>query len=347
MAAPLPTIRTALVEQAEELCRKHDASLLFLTLFGATLYGTATPGKSDLDVRGVFLPSVESLALGRAPHSLHFSTGGAAGRNAAEDVDIDLYSLQHWLLKLLPTGDIGALDLLFAPSHTSCTLHSDPGLDKIFAAPLSLLDLTGRGYAEYVFKQTKKYGIKGSRTGALEAVQAWLKAHCQEPAPHERLDAYLDALAAACADERHCFLAEINGEKSLQLGGKLHAASTRLAEFTRRVDVELRPLAARLAAAKANEGLDFKALSHALRALAQMRELLQTGRIIFPLQSREEIMAVKNGRHTWAELEPLILERLAAVDALRARACPAAAYDPAFAQNCVQACYAASCTAAP
>ena len=341
MRTILPPNRADLAGQAEKLCRERGASLLFLTLFGATLYGTETPAGSDLDVRGVFLPSARSLALSHAPRSLHFSTGGGGGKNTATDVDIDLYSLQHWLLKLLPAGDMAALDLLFAPSHAACTLYRNACLDKIFAAPLRLFDATGRGYAEYVFKQTKKYGIKGSRAGALKAARAWLAEHCPNPAPPERLGPCLDSLAAACADGRHCFLTEINGEKSLQLGGKLHAASTRLAEFARRVDAELQPLAARLEAAERNEGLDFKALSHALRALAQMRELLQTGQIIFPLQNREELLAVKNGLYTWAELEPLILTRLAEVDALRESAPLPPRHDPAFAQNCAQACYAA------
>ena len=189
----------------------------FLTLFGATLYGTETPDKSDLDVRGVFLPSLESLALGQAPHSLHLSTADAKGRNAAHDVDLDLWSIQHWLLKLLPAGDMAGLDLLFAPSHTACTLYRNPRLDKVFAAPLRFLDLTGRGYAAYVFKQTEKYGVKGSRAGALKAVRAWLAAHYPKPAPNERLGDCLDALAAACVNDRHCFLTEITGKKPCSL----------------------------------------------------------------------------------------------------------------------------------
>jgi hypothetical protein len=32
----------------------------------------------------------------------------------------------------------------------------------------------GRAYAEYSLGQAKKYGIKGSRVGALKAVRAWL-----------------------------------------------------------------------------------------------------------------------------------------------------------------------------
>ncbi|MDR2819838.1 MAG: nucleotidyltransferase domain-containing protein [Desulfovibrio sp.] len=46
------------------------ASLLFLTLFGSSLYGTETPGKSDLDVRGIFLPSANSLILHKAQKRL-------------------------------------------------------------------------------------------------------------------------------------------------------------------------------------------------------------------------------------------------------------------------------------
>lgn len=73
----------ALAEHARELCREHGASLLFLTLFGSTLYGTESPGKSDVDVRGIFLPSPDSLALHATPKSLHFSTGGDTRKNTA------------------------------------------------------------------------------------------------------------------------------------------------------------------------------------------------------------------------------------------------------------------------
>ncbi|MDR0339212.1 MAG: hypothetical protein LBH65_02920, partial [Desulfovibrio sp.] len=87
------------------------------------------------------------------------------------------------------------------------------------------------------------------------------------------------------------------------------------------------------------EGLDFKALSHALRALDQMEELLQTGKIIFPLRGREELIAVKEGRYPWRDVEPRILERLAAVDALRENAPFTGVHDAAFAESCVLACY--------
>jgi hypothetical protein len=329
-----------LVAQAQTLCRERGAALLFLTLFGSALYGTESPGTSDVDVRGIFLPSTESLFLNKAPKSLHFSTGDNARRNMARDVDIDLWSVHHWLLKLLPAGDTGALDVLFSPSHAACTLYRHPALDAVFANPLRLMDTSrGRAYAEYSLGQAKKYGIKGSRIGALKTVRNWLRQHCPEPAGHERLGDYLDALAGACAQSRFCSVETIRGEKALQLCGKLHLGTIRMPELIRRVEADMRRYGARAEDAERNEGLDFKALSHALRALEQMEELLQTGKVVFPLKNREELVAVKEGRYPWRELEPRILQRLDDVDALREQSVFAGAHDAGFAEECILACY--------
>lgn len=334
------TEHSLLLEQAQGLCHEHGASLLFLTLFGSTLYGTETPGKSDIDVRGIFLPSRESLSLNKAPKSLHFSTGNNERRNLAGDVDIDLWSVQYWLLKLLPSGDTGALDVLFAPSHEACTLYRHPALDAAFANPLRLMDTgKGRAYAEYSLGQAKKYGIKGSRVGALKAVRAWLQTHCPNPQPNERLGDSLDALAASCVDDRFCSVVIVQNERALQLCGKLHMATVRMPELIRRVEADMRRYGARAEEAERNEGLDFKALSHSLRALDQMEELLQTGKIVFPLRNRNELISVKKGEYPWREVEPRILERLEAVDALRENAPFTGTYDAGFAESRVLACY--------
>jgi hypothetical protein len=328
------------LRQAEDLCRKNSASLLFLTLFGSTLYGTETPGKSDADIRGIFLPSKESLALNAAPKSLHYSTGNGERRNTAADVDIDLWSIQHWLLKLLPAGDTGALDVLFSPSHGICTLLRDSRLDAVFNNPLRFLDVgNGRTYAEYSLGQAKKYGIKGSRIGALKSVHRWLQEHCPAPAHDARLRDVLGDLARNCADGRFCSLEVIRGEPSLQLCGKMHAGSIRVAEFARRVETDMRRYGGRAVEAEQNQGIDFKALSHALRALDQMEELLRTGAVIFPLKNREELIAVKRGIFPWAELEPKILLRLNDVDALRESLHCRGHFDKSFAEQQILACY--------
>ena len=332
--------KTLFTRQAEELCHENGASLLFLTLFGSTLYGTETPGKSDVDIRGIFLPSQESLALNAAPKSLHYSTGSGERRNTSADVDIDLWSIQHWLLKLLPAGDTGALDVLFSPSHTACTLFRDSRLDASFNTPLKLLDAkNGRAYAEYSLGQAKKYGIKGSRIGALKNVYKWLLANCPSPAPDARLRDIIESLATACADNRFCSFELIQDEPAIQLCGKMHAGSIRVAEFLRRVESDMHRYGARAAEAEQNQGIDFKALSHALRALDQMEELLDTGRISFPLKNREELIAVKQGTLPWSELEPKILSRLADIDALRDARDFQGYFDKQFAEQQILSCY--------
>ncbi|MDL2286409.1 nucleotidyltransferase domain-containing protein [Desulfococcaceae bacterium OttesenSCG-928-F15] len=334
------SLKTKLVEDAKTLCQDHGAELLFLTFFGSTLYGTSFDGKSDLDLKGIFLPSLESLALGKAVKTLSLSTGNQERRNTADDVDMDLWSLQHWLLKLLPAGDTGAMDLLFSPSHEACILYKDPRLNEIFSNPLRLVDtVKGRAYAEYSLGQAKKYGIKGSRVGALKTVWKWLEENCENPAKGDRLGGKLDALIQACGETPFCSLEEIHGERALQLCGKMHLASIRLDEFMGRVASDMQHYGARAQDAERNQGLDFKALSHALRALFQMEELLQTGKILFPLARREELRMVKEGVFPWADIEPRILSHLESVDKLRNEAPYAGFHDAAFAENGLIRCY--------
>jgi predicted nucleotidyltransferase len=146
-------------------------------------------------------------------------------------------------------------------------------------------------------------------------------------------------LAASCADDRFCSIVTVQGERALQLCGKLHMGTVRMPELIRRVEADMRRYGARAEEAERNEGLDFKALSHALRALDQMEELLQTGKIAFPLRNRSELISVKKGEYPWREVEPRILERLEAVDALRDNAPFVGTYDAGFAESCVLACY--------
>ncbi|MBO4368603.1 MAG: nucleotidyltransferase domain-containing protein [Desulfovibrio sp.] len=142
--------RAALLEQAPTLCEDNDATLLFLSIFGSHLYGTDTPGVSDGDARGVFLPSLRSLALNAAQHSLHSSTGDKGRRNSTEDTDIDPWSLQYWLLNLLSAGDSGPVDLFFTPSHEACILHRSRALDDMFAHPELLINTeSDKSYAAY------------------------------------------------------------------------------------------------------------------------------------------------------------------------------------------------------
>lgn len=330
------------IAKAQELCKEHDAELLFLSLFGSTLYGTATPGKSDMDIRGIFLPSLASLAIGSAPKSLHWSSGDDEHRNSAADVDIDLWSIQHWLLKLLPAGDTGATDLLFSPSNPSCTLYRDNRLDGVFGCPNRFLDVKHcRAYADYSLGQAKKYGIKGSRLGALRAVHHWVTGQSSLD-QQARLESILEKLVADCGDGRYCSLVDSATGPALQLCGKIHVGGIRIREFVARVETDMEKYGARAIEAEKNQGLDFKALSHAFRAFDQMEQLYRERKITFPLKSAQYLMSVKRGDYTWAELEPRILERLAEIEAIRNEIATEDTFDREYAEEQIKNSYGLS-----
>ncbi len=63
--------------------------------FGSHLYGTATE-KSDLDFKGIFLPSNREILLGKIPKSIKYDTGNDHSKNSPEDIDEEIYSLHYF-----------------------------------------------------------------------------------------------------------------------------------------------------------------------------------------------------------------------------------------------------------
>ena len=66
----------------------HPHTLLYLAKSGSQLFGIQTPS-SDLDLKGLFLPTRSSLYLQTAPHQFSFDTksSGVERKNTAQDVD--------------------------------------------------------------------------------------------------------------------------------------------------------------------------------------------------------------------------------------------------------------------
>ncbi len=339
----------------QAMCCEHDVELLYLTVFGSCLYGTSCVSSSDLDIRGLFLPSMRSFVLEDVSHSLHFSTQQQILKNTAHDVDIDLYSLQRWLLDLLPQGDVGALDLLFSPSHEACTLYYDARMKFIFSNPLSFIDRSIiSGAMKYAMKQTKAYGIRGSRIAALRAVQAWLQDCVIKDPSVQYLGEILNALLHACADERFCKEVFIgshknkkqtaheskNDERALCLAGKIYPEHMRIFDVCKKVDHEVFSHGQRAEAADHNGGLDFKAISHAVRALEQVQNVLMFGKIDFPLANREHLTNIKRGIYSWKKLEKEILQRFADIHTLQAmESTPETTCRTALRQKVILHCY--------
>lgn len=300
------------VEKARELL-SGQGTLLFLTRFGSDLYGTRLEGVSDTDVRGVYLPMTPPANLEEAcmQRSAHLSTAGDNTRNTPDDEDFDLYPLERWLCQMLPLGNTGALDLLYAPTSPECTLYRNPALDPVFANPLSFLNLeNGTGCLAYCQGQGKTYGMAGTRMGVLYRVLRRLEGMDEKA----RVRDVAREIADEVATPQYCKVAEDNG---LVLAEQWHMGSARVGEVARRLQKTLQGHVDRIEDARKNVGVDWKALSHAVRAIRQQEELLETGALHYPLACREELLRVKRGELPFTEVEELISSGLAGLEARR------------------------------
>ena len=312
----------AVLERAQELCRRNGARLLFLTVFGSSLYGTDLPGMSDLDVRGVFAPSLRSLALRTAVFSLHESTGSSSSRNGAADTDLDLISVQTWLMDMLPAGVPAGTDLLFAAGRPECVLFRDPLLDGIFCHPLRYLGLAGgQACRSYCLRQARKYGIRGSRLWALRAFARELRrllsadCRCGDSAPGYPLSRYAERLLSSCGDGSLLIPSDPPG--GVRLAGRQYPGSMPAAEVLRRAEEQAAQTAPQGVDPDSGAGVDWKALSHAVRALRQDREILRTGNLRYPLACAGELRDIRQGRLPWRQVEGLVVRGLEEVEALR------------------------------
>lgn len=282
--------------------------------FGSHLYGTSTP-QSDLDIKGVFLPCANDILLQKVQPMISESRPKAHGeKNTSDDVDHDSYSLQRYL-ELLAQGQTVALDMLFAPDWAMIEPPHQVWKEVQALAP-KIMTKGVTSFVKYCRQQANKYGIKGSRVAASRmALETLSKAEVQY-GKNEKLFVAFDELTKVAEGSEFLKIVEskqANGDINtyFEVCGKkcMLKASIKIArEITRKLVDEY---GQRALAAERNEGVDWKALSHAVRVGYEALELLKTGRITFPCPEAEHLLAIKLGQVEYAkvaeEIEQLLI----------------------------------------
>jgi hypothetical protein len=289
--------------------------------FGAHLYGTAT-ASSDLDYKGVFLPSREEILLGRIPKCRAFTTGDSRSKNQAADVDEEIYSL-HYFLQLACEGQTVALDMLHAP-ESAWSVASDIWRE-IVAQRRRFYTKSLHAFVTYARRQAAKYGIKGSRLSAARQVLAVLKRF----PPETRLRQVWDDLPLT----EHGFegAPTPTGLRQYQVCGKAFQETVAVGHVIPILEKFFNDYGARARLAAENKNIDWKAVSHALRAAIQIREILTLGAIHYPLADAPFLMAVKTGQLDYAaEVAPALEKLMAEVQELLDRSDLPARADDAY-----------------
>ncbi len=283
--------------------------------FGSHLYGTATP-ESDLDIKGVYLPEARNILLQRVKPTVTSNRVKApAQKNEAGDIDSEVYSLQRYL-DLLAEGQTVALDMLFAPDAVM-TMLPTPLWREIQTNGHRLISRRATSFVQYCRQQANKYGIKGSRVAAARKALALLETAQERLGNSAKLELIAAQLADLATTTEHVTLVDLpfSGDKPLRHLEVCDRKISFSASLKTARDIAQRLVneyGQRALQAELNEGVDWKALSHAVRIGREALELFQSGRITFPLPYADHILGIKRGlvpyKTVATEIEQLLEE---------------------------------------
>jgi len=282
--------------------------------FGSHLYGTNTP-LSDTDYKSVYVPKARDILLQRTTglvQALGTKNKREGEKNLPGDTDSECYSMQRYL-GLLSEGQTVAIDMLFAPEPM---ITSDLW-KRIQANSERLLTKRSAAFVGYCRTQANKYGIKGSRVAsaknALERFEHLLAQHgtvakvgeffCEND---EVIDEHTRTLRKETPQGREMRYFECCN----RMVGFNNTVKEAVAIF-RRIHENYGD---RAKLAEKNEGIDWKALSHAVRVGREAIELLTIGRVTFPLPYASHILQIKTGSLPYELVAKEIEELLEEVD---------------------------------
>ncbi len=275
--------------------------------FGSHLYGTDTPD-SDTDFKGVFLPSERDVLLGRIPRTLHDNTKVGTAKNTKDDIDFEQFSL-HYFLKLACDGETAIMDMLHAPQNM--ILESSPIWRQIVQRRDKFYTKNMRSFVGYARKQAAKYGCRGSRLNDAARVLEF----CSSTPSKFTLNQVWEMLPEG--EHIYKLPPDPNGVRMYEVCGRKVGETSTIVYMYDVVSKFHKSYGERAKAAANNEGIDWKAVSHALRAAYQIKSILTRKTIIFPLPEADYLRSVKLGERDYkTEVSPLLDEMLVEVEEL-------------------------------
>lgn len=316
----------------------HTMALCRVT-FGSHLYGTATP-QSDRDEKGVYEPYIEDLILGKAQGILSFKRAKEAGeKNTADDFDLEFISLQKFI-KLACEGQMVAIDMLHAKPEmilsTSTTWEMLRSLRSSFYSK-------GMGaFVGYAMRQAAKYGVKGSRLACAKAWLGLLQEHTGK-----RMSEVVQIAVEQWPDGHPAwehatvYPQPDNTTVCLLAVGKQFTSNAKAAHYASSMQLFVDEYGARARAAEESEGVDWKAMSHAIRASEQAIAILSGSPLLLPFEPAlaQHLVDIKLGRLKFRPVLEELETNMDKVKALSAVSNLPERIDPAKFDSLILNCY--------
>ena len=279
-------------------------------LFGSHLYGLQTEN-SDKDYKGIYLPERDNLLLGNYAKHISESTGDDKSKNTKDDVDCEIFSLPYFI-ELACKGETVALDMLHANKNLAPCVNDWYGkLDNIWddlkANRKMFYTKDMKSYIGYARKQANKYGIKGSRMEAVEKVINFVSfSYNDEQRNTLKIRDVIRKLPESEFVKVYKMLDTKQGDLTFyEVCGRKYQDTMTIEQLRVHCQGIYDEYGDRAKLAKMDSGVDWKAVSHALRASYQMLHILEDGDFEYPLPESEFLLACKTGQLNFVnEVQP-------------------------------------------
>lgn len=286
--------------------------------YGSHLYGL-NHADSDTDYKSIALPTAKQIIMQEADFFIKASTGDQTSKNGAGDVDDEIMSLQRFLKQAMD-GKNTAIDMLHANMYQ--VLTTSDIWEELQEKRHMFYTKDMSSYVDYVQGQAAKYGVKGSRLAALKEAMDYLRGIYDRAVPGLGDVMTLGEVADKLPIGEHAYIVETESEKT----GKqsFYEICQRKFDFKNKIPYCIANMQKiydgyghRAKKAESNDGVDWKAVSHALRAGYQARWIYKLGGFNYPLPETDFIMDVKMGRVDYKTgVQPAIEELVAEVTKL-------------------------------
>lgn len=295
------------------------SEIIFKTIVGSHLFGTNTPN-SDTDIKGVFVPSAESIIVPNL-HTNHmsFNTGDSKSKNTSSDTDEEYFAV-HKFLDMLYRGDMIATEIMFANQM----LEDNADWNYIKSFKHKLISSKCKGFVGYVQRQASVYGVKGDRLNEINQTINYLEKEINSlinlNEKLENIPNIEDMFVKFSEGKKHSKITFIESQgrnifhfeccdRKIPMTVTLQEAI----RMYRRVSDEY---GNRARAASTANGIDWKAVSHAVRVGKEAIDLLSLGEIIFPLPYADYLLDIKMGNVEYSKIERQMEELLSKVETL-------------------------------
>lgn len=300
-------------------------TVLYVTISGSKLYGTNSES-SDTDYKGIFLPSKESVLLKTDKDTYSENTNNSKEKNSSEDIDFTLHSVYQFF-NLLKKSETGSVDMLFSMFREDTIVYENKYFTNLMKNNYkSFLNKDMKAFVGYALGQAKRFGIKGARYDELRNFVQYFESIPIKPQENLKLGTVFDIIEQELETKQYKYIKTLMAPgprsnrvqpdiKYLVVLGKMFSGDITFDYFLDKINEQFNQFGNRTKTIADTESkTDFKALSHSLRIMKEVFELVETGFIQFPLTYADEIKQVKSGNCNVEEVIDNIQNNLDSID---------------------------------